>query len=143
LFKTMNLTQEQAQTLVDFYVKNTTEAHEAPFKAYVEMKQGWTDEVMKTYGKDIEPGGKHFQSVANLLATLGPRLDAEFRSAMDLTGVGSHPAFVEAFIKFAEALGQGRPTPEGKPSPLGQTNPSAPAPRSAAEAIYPHLAKGA
>lgn len=140
LFKGMNLSQAQAQQLVDLYVKRTTEAFEAPFKAYVDMKKAWTDEVMKSYGKDIEPGGKHFRSVGNLLANLGPDLEPAFREAMDVTGVGSHPAFVRAFIKLAELLGEGTPTAQGRgPSPLGQTQSGAVERPSAAAAIYPHL----
>lgn len=136
----MNLSQDQAQQLVDFYTKQTTAAFEAPFKAYVDMKQQWTDEVMREYGSAIEPGGKHFRAVGGLLSQLGPDVEPAFREAMDLTGVGSHPAFVKAFIKLAEMLGEGTSTQQGRgPSPLGQTPGGVVERPSAASAIYPHL----
>jgi hypothetical protein len=137
IFKGMNLSQENAQKLVDFYSAKTQEAQEAPFKAFADMTKAWKDEVAKTYGKDIEPGGKHSVSVARLLSQLGPT-EAGFREAMDNTGAGSHPAFVAAFIKLAEMLGEGTHVPGNQPSPLGQTN-GEKAPPSLAQAMYPHL----
>lgn len=141
LFKKMNISQDGAQQLVDLYAKNLQAAQEAPFKAYIDMKQGWTDEVNTKYGKDIAEGGKHFTAVGGLLEKLG---DAEkpFREAMDVTGVGSHPAFVAAFIKLAEMLGSGTHVKGNGPSPLGQS-PGAQQQRSLAQSMYPHLPSSA
>lgn len=138
LFKKMNISQDGAQQLVDLYAKNLQAAQEAPFKAYIDMKQGWTDEVNTKYGKDIAEGGKHFTAVGGLLEKLG---DAEkpFREAMDVTGVGSHPAFVAAFIKLAEMLGSGTHVKGNGPSPLGQSDSSKSQVRSLAQSMYPHL----
>lgn len=138
LFKKMNISQDGAQQLVDFYVKNLQAAQEAPFKAYIDMKQGWTDEVNTKYGKDIAEGGKHFTAVGSLLEKLGPA-EAPFREAMDVTGVGSHPAFVAAFIKLAEMLGSGTHVKGNGPSPLGQSDSSKSQVRSLAQSMYPHL----
>lgn len=142
LFKASNLNQDQAQSLVDFYVKQTQEAFEAPFKAFVDMTNGWKGEVANRYGADIEPGGKHYVAVGRLLSQLGTA-EAAFRTAMDETGVGSHPAFVAAFIKLAEMLGEGGHIAGNAPSPLGQVAPGAPDRPTAAQALYPHLPSSA
>ena len=138
IFKELNLPQDAAQKLVDFYAAQTKSAAEAPYKAFAEMTSKWKDEVATTYGKDIEPGGKHFISVGRLLSQLGPA-ESAFREAMNNTGAGSHPAFVAAFIKLADMLGEGSHVAGNQPSPLGQTpGGTKPAP-SLAAAMYPHL----
>lgn len=138
IFKGMNLSQDNAQQLIDFYTKQTQEAHEAPFKAFAEMTKSWKDDVAKTYGKDIEPGGKHAVAVGRLLSQLGPA-ESAFRTAMDETGVGSHPAFVAAFVKLAEMLGEGTHVSGNNPSPLGQSDTGRKDAPSLAQAMYPHL----
>lgn len=138
LFKKMNVSQDGAQQLVDLYAKSLQAAQEAPFKAFVDMKKDWTDKVNTTYGKDIAEGGKHFTAVGGLLEKLGDA-EAPFREAMDATGVGSHPAFVAAFIKLAEMLGSGTHVKGNGPSPLGQSDPTKPAAQSLAQRMYPHL----
>ena len=138
VFKELNLPQDAAQKLVDFYAAQTKTAAEAPYKAFAEMTSKWKDEVASAYGKDIEPGGKHFISVGRLLSQLGPA-ESAFREAMNNTGAGSHPAFVAAFIKLADMLGEGSHVAGNQPSPLGQTpGGTKPAP-SLAQALYPHL----
>src|SRR5262245_53151779 len=39
MFKELNLPQEAAQRLVDFYVKQTQEAFDQPYKAYIDMRE--------------------------------------------------------------------------------------------------------
>lgn len=138
IFKELNLPQASAQKLVDFYVKETQSAIEAPFKAFATMVDGWKGEVSKAYGAKIEPGGEHALAVSRLLSQLGPA-EAPFREAMDATGVGSHPAFVSAFIKLASMLGEGSDIRGNGPSPLGQTAGGDAAKPTAAQAMYPHL----
>lgn len=138
IFKELNLPQASAQKLVDFYVKETQSAIEAPFKALATMVDGWKGEVSKAYGAKIEPGGEHALAVSRLLSQLGPA-EAPFREAMDATGVGSHPAFVSAFIKLASLLGEGSDIRGNGPSPLGQTAGGEAAKPTAAQAMYPHL----
>lgn len=138
IFKELNLPQASAQKLVDFYVAKNQEAIEAPFKAFANMVDGWKGEVSKAYGAKIEPGGEHAIAVSRLLSQLGPA-EAPFREAMDNTGVGSHPAFVSAFIKLASMLGEGGDVKGNGPSPLGQSKTGDADKPSAAQAMYPHL----
>src|SRR5262245_59555128 len=41
LFKDMNLSQDQAQKLVDFYVKSTQESLRQPYEAYEALREEW------------------------------------------------------------------------------------------------------
>jgi hypothetical protein len=138
IFKELNLSQDAAQKLVDFYTTQAKAAAEAPIKAFTEMTSKWRDEIAATYGKDIEPGGKHFVGVARLLSQLGPA-EAPFREAMNNTGAGSHPAFVSAMIKIAEMIGEGGHVSGNAPSPLGQSSTGTKPAPSLAQAMYPHL----
>jgi hypothetical protein len=138
MFKEMNLSQENAQKLVDTYIEQTRAAQEAPYQAYADMIAGWKTQVAEKYGASVEPGGANAVAVSRLLAQLGPA-EAPFRAAMDETGVGSHPAFVDAFVSLAKLLGEGDHVRGNNPSPFGQTQSGAVERPSAAAAMYPHL----
>lgn len=139
LFKKHGLSQDAAQELVDFYVGKTREAFDAPFKAYTDMRKDWRDKV--TADPDVGHRLPQIKTAVTQMLDqhLGkPRADA-FREAMDLTGVGDHPAFVWALDKLSQLLTEPRTHVAGNSaSPFGQTRtPGAPA--SAAAAVYPHL----
>lgn len=142
LFKEMNLTQEQAQKLVDFYGKQVTSITEA---STTSAQTAWNDtntEWQRQTMADPELGphiAKVKETISRALNSVGDaKLTAEFKSVMDLTGAGNHPAFVKAFYKLASAVTEGRhvkgsgPTNESQRAP-GQGKPSA------AQALYPNL----
>lgn len=137
LFKDLNLPQEAAQKLVDYYAKASADAAKANADLYESTRKGWRDSVLA----DTELGGKINEvkaTVSSALDTLGDaKLAGEFRAAMDLTGAGDHPAFVKAFYKLAQKLTEGKPVDAGKPSTEGQRRPGAP--QTAAHALYPNL----
>lgn len=138
VFKGLNLSQDQAQSLVDFHAKQIAAATEAPFKAVTTLKTEWETALKGTYGKDIEPGGKVITSISRMIDTLPPVMASGFREAMDLTLAGSNPAFVAAFYELSQRLGEGKSVKGNGPSPAGQKAPDA-APKSVAQAMYPHL----
>lgn len=137
IFKGMNLSQAQAQSLVDFYAAKTREAANAPFEAYTAMRQEWQTKV----AADPEIGSKLpevKQTVSRALDSLGDaKLASDFREAMDLTGAGDHPAFIKAFYKLAQQVVEGHSVRGSNPSPAGQKPPGA-GPISAAKALYPN-----
>ena len=55
---------------------------------------------------------------------------------MNFTGAGDHPAFLKAFHKLAQLVGEGTHVRGGNPSPHG--NPKS-QPKSAAQIMYPNL----
>jgi hypothetical protein len=138
-FKELNLTQDAAQKLVDFYAKNSLEASNAPYKAWADLQKEWTTEIASRFPGDK---GKEVQSMISgvLDSVLPPTLAKNVRAALDLTGAGSHPDVVEALNILLKPLSEGKPVVPGKPSPEGQKVPGS-GPPSIADAMYGHLRK--
>lgn len=140
-FKELGLTQDQAQSLVDMYNKKALEQGEAPYKAYEEMRNGWRKDVVSDPklgdGSNLKPEVK--ASIGRMWDSTGdPKLVADFKAAMDMTGAGDNPAFVRMWAKVSEMYGEGTGVRGSGPSKFGQTSPGA-APKSAAAALYPNL----
>lgn len=139
LFKKLGLTNDQAQELVDFQAAQAKTQAEAPYTAYDKMREGWQNEVKA----DKEIGGilaKVKETISRALDTIGsPELVAEFKSAMNLTGAGDHPAFVKAFYKLASSIVEGKHVAGTNPSPHGQTSTGTNERPTAAQAMYPNL----
>jgi hypothetical protein len=135
----MNLSQDQAQSLVDFYASKTKEAYEAPFNLWKQTQEDWVSQIRQ----DPEIGGKLDQvrtTVSRAIDSLGdPNLSQAFREAMDYTGAGNNPAFVKGFYRLAQRLTEGTSVRGGGPSPLGQTPSGRQERPSAARAMYPDL----
>src|SRR6516164_3250619 len=136
IFKELNLSQEGAQRLMDLYAETNREALEAPYNMWADLQAKWVEETKAEFGAAVEPGGRVITSIGRLIDSFPPKMASEFREAMDLTGVGSHPAFVRAFANIAERLSEGTPVAGRGPSPLGQKAPDA-APKSIAQIMYP------
>ncbi len=141
IFRGMNLTQDQAQSLVDFYTSKTQEAFKAPFEAYQKMTQEWLDESMNhpdLRGK-LGPGKEVNVRIAKALDGIGdPKLASDFRQAMDLTGAGNHPAFIRVINALAQKVTEGSHVAGNGPSTAGQAKPGTPQPSTAA-AMWPNL----
>jgi antitoxin component of RelBE/YafQ-DinJ toxin-antitoxin module len=139
IFKEMNLSQSQAQKLVDFYVGKTNEAVNAPYEAWRQTQQEWVKQV-----KNDPVIGPRLSEVTNTISRaidgLGDaKLAQEFRQAMDYTGAGNNPAFIRAFYKLAQKVTEGGHVQGRGPSELGQRR-QGEVP-SAAAAMYPNLAR--
>jgi hypothetical protein len=140
LFKGLNLTQDQAQSLVDFYTTKTMEAFQQPYKAYAEMTKTWLDEAQAhpdLKGK-LGPGQEVNVRIARALESLGdPKLVTDFRSLMDLSGTGNNQAFIRVIDKLAQRAVEGTAVSGRGPAPVtppGETSRPTPA-----QALYPHL----
>lgn len=138
IFKELGLNNKGAQRLVDFYNTRMQEIADAPMKTWIDTQKAWQDEI-KT---DPEIGRKLPEvrnTVAKAIDSLGdPKLAAEFRKAMDFTGVGNNPAFVKAFYKLAQNVVEGKAVSGAGPSKFGQQAPGATERPSAAKALYPN-----
>lgn len=99
LAKEMNLTQEQAQKLVDLDAQKSMASVESIKKATAE----WLTQA-KT---DKEIGGDAFDAnlgVANkALETFGT---PEFRKMLDVTGFSNHPEVIRTFYKVGKAISE-------------------------------------
>lgn len=141
LFKGMNLTQDQAQSLVDFYTAKATESAKAPYDAYREMTSQWAKDAADhpdLRGK-LGAGKEVNVRIAKFLDGIGDqKLASDFRELMDLTGAGNHPAFIRVLNYAASRLTEGSHVSGNGPSKAGQSRPGE-APASAAAAIWPGL----
>jgi antitoxin component of RelBE/YafQ-DinJ toxin-antitoxin module len=146
IFKSMNLSQDQAQELVNFYAAKTKEAFNAPFEAYQDTRKEWRQQAESDpdlRGK-LGPGGEVLTTVAKALDGLGdPKLASDFREAMDLTGAGDNPAFIKAFYRMAQRLTEGSHVVGRGPSEHGQQRPGSAAARSPAQDLWPNLPSSA
>lgn len=139
LFKGMNLSQDQAQQLVDFHAAQAAQMAEASNEAAAAIRTSWQAQVKA----DPELGPRLpavRQAISSALDVLGdPKLAGEFRKAMDFTGAGDNPAFVKALYKLSQMVIEPRKHVAGTgPSPAGQRAPGA-APPTPAKALYPNL----
>jgi hypothetical protein len=139
LFKDLNLTQEQAQKAVDLYAKNSLSAAEAPYKAWADLQKEWTGEIANRFPGDKSTAVKSM--ISGVIDTvLPPSLAKGLRTALDITGAGSHPDVVEALSILLKPLSEGTPVRGNGPSKEGQVAPGS-GPPSIADALYGHLRK--
>lgn len=144
IFKELNLTQDQAQKLVDFYNTQNKEAAEAGDKVFRELNDRWRGEVIKDAtignGKDgLSPAVS--KAIGNAINSLGTESAAAFRDVLDKTGIGNNPAFIRGLYGMVKDMGEGTHAKPGGVSPEGTKAPNAP--RTAAQAMYPGLPSAA
>jgi hypothetical protein len=103
LAKDLNLTQEQAQKLVDFQSSAALAAQKASDAAWAECLGGWKAQVVA----DAELGGTNLQGT---IAACGKAI-AKFgsptlRQTLETTGVGNHPDIVRFFAAVGKAVSE-------------------------------------
>lgn len=138
IFKELALNQTQADKLIEFYNKTVGDRVKTNVDSMMAMREGWRKDV----AADKEIGGKMDSVKADIgraLTNLPPALVTEFKSAMDLTGAGDHPAFIKAFYQLSQMVNEGKPVMPGGASPHGQRAPGTSAKPSMASAMYPNL----
>lgn len=120
LAKELDLTQEQAQKLLDFGGGKLQAQIEAPYKLWAETQAKWQAEVKA----DPEIGGTKFeQSIKDAAQVFVPgesnpfvKTDAEaksLREALNMTGAGNNPAIVKLFVKIGTLLKESGPLSGG------------------------------
>lgn len=141
LFKGMNLTQDQAQSLVDFYAAKTKEAFEQPFKAYQDMRKEQVDAINSDprLGHRLPEIKTNFTKMLDQhVRPISPKAVDDFKQAMDVTGAGDWHAFVTVMDIISQLLIEPAKHVSGaRPSPFGQNTRQQPI--SAAQAMYPNL----
>lgn len=129
LAKSMNLSQEGAQKLVDMFATSLTQRAEEQSKQWADQVKGWLSEAKA----DKDFGGDKWDAS---LATANKGIDAfgdkEFREILATTGLGNHPAV----IRFCHKVGKAT---EDDTFISGRHNPAAP--RSAADVLFGSSAK--
>lgn len=138
IFKEMNLTQEQAQKLVDFYSKSAGGINAKLEQSVTDMQVEWRKQVLAD--KDLGP---QIEKVKVEIGRAKDRLPAEVRTAFDealnLTGMGDHPALVKAIYEFSKLVNEGTHVSGTGPSAEGQNSAGKAQRPTLAGAMYPHL----
>lgn len=142
LFKGLGLSQEAAQSLVDFYGDQIAKVASAPAEAYAAVTAEWrtASESHPDLRGKLGPGQEVNVRIAKALDSLGdPKLASDFRSLMDLTGAGNHQAFIRVIDKWAQKLTEGTHVAGNGPSKTGQSESGRESRSTAAAAIWPSL----
>jgi len=128
--KEQDLTQEQAQKVLEYGGEKLRERMQAPYKAWSETQEKWQAEVKA----DPEIGGTKFEEsikAASLVFLPGesnpfvkdPAEAQALRDALNTTGAGNNPAMVRLFVKIGRLLAEPGPLPVGRPGNLGRERP--------------------
>ena len=143
LFKGLGLSQEAAQSLVDFYGDQIAKVASAPAEAYAKVTAEWrtASESHPDLRGKLGPGQEVNVRIAKALDSLGdPKLASDFRSLMDLTGAGNHQAFIRVIDKWAQKITEGTHVAGNGPSERGQSASGQGGQKpTAAAAMWPNL----
>lgn len=116
--KDLNLTQEQAQKLIDLQTKSVVESAKAQQERWAELRKEWTD--LST--SDEEFGGSSFKENLGLAKRVLDKYGTpELREALDVTGVGNHPELIRIFVRFGRAISEDKLDMGGKAKSTDQT----------------------
>lgn len=120
--KKLNLTQEQAQELVNLYAGSIKTQQDT----YVEQMAGWADQVKK----DPEIGGAKFQeSIVAAQKVITKYGSNEFKDFLNKSGLGNHPELIKMFAKVGKDFSEDSFVP-----PAGAEKKE----KTAAEMLYPN-----
>tara|TARA_R110000824_G_scaffold69297_4_gene178638 strand:- start:9099 stop:9749 length:651 start_codon:yes stop_codon:yes gene_type:complete len=99
--KGMNLTQDQAQSLVDLQAELSSTAGTELSEGWTTLKAEWQAEAKS----DKEYGGKDFDaSIGSAKLALQKYGTPELNEAIELTGMGNHPEFIRLLVKVGSTL---------------------------------------
>jgi hypothetical protein len=138
IFKELGLSQDAAQKLIDLQAKHSGKTAADLAKSVDDMRAEWQAQVK------ADPALANLDVVRTELGRAKDKLPATVRSAFDeamnLTGLGDHPAVVRGLFEFAKLVNEGTPVNGAGPSPDGQTN-GRPVRPTIAGALYPNLSQ--
>lgn len=133
-FATANkLSHDAAKALIEgHYIPALTKVHEsvaaAVEKEWAETQTTWTKQLHETFGGEAGVT-KIAQQAAPIIDKFGGK---ELREALDVTGMGNHPAMFKFFSELSKVLGEATPLPGGNATGGEQ---------SITDALYPTMAK--
>jgi len=101
--KQLNLTQTEAQALIDYEAKRVEEFTSSQENSWDEMIKEWRTATPS----DKEIGGPAFdQSLANAKKFINAYGTDELVEALNSTGMGNHPEVIRAFARAGKAMGE-------------------------------------
>lgn len=124
LAKELNLSQEQAQKLVNLQVKNSQGTTDRILTDYQQTVKGWKSESEKAFGGELKD---RLTSSAKALARFEG--GTQVKELLNQTGLGNHPAFVRLFSEIGKMISEDTMHEAGKKG----------TPKSTAEIFYPNM----
>jgi hypothetical protein len=108
LFRSLNLSQDQGQKLVDFYAQHVKQEVDKPQQVYQDMRKTWRDQTLA----DPDVGGNQLDATKSRISKVldvfpDQAVVRDFKEKMDLTGAGDILSFVKIFNWMASRLGEG------------------------------------
>ena len=126
VFKDLNLTQEQAQKLIDFQAAQVQAAEVAQVESFNALKEDWVTQAKA----DKEFGGDAFDENVKLAgAAVNTFGTPEFKQLLNDYGIGNHPEMIRLMVKIGKLTKEDNPLNDGD-SPINQT-------KDRAELLYP------
>lgn len=126
--KALNLTQEAAQKLIDFYAKTQADAINAMTTKWAETHAQWR----KDAETDAEIGGANLQDSLKAVNAFKKAFGSpELDQLLEDTRIGDHPALLRAFVKVGKAVSEAG-------AHFGRGS-SAATPEDAASTFYPSM----
>jgi hypothetical protein len=100
--KELDLTQEQAQKLVDIYAERKLDEARSMHDSFEKVQADWQTEAKA----DKEYGGADFTAnIKKANAFLTEYGSADLNTALAETGMGNHPELIRLFVKAGAAMG--------------------------------------
>lgn len=122
--KEKNLTNDQAQVIVDRESDAVGTFKAAQDKAFTDQKAGWVDEIKS----HPEIGGAKFDESISLASRVVEKFGTpKFKEILNSTGLGNHPELVAVFVNIGKAYGEDK---------LIIAPPPGPEKKSAAKVLY-------
>lgn len=113
LFKELNLTQEQAQKLVDFEAGRVQDMVKAQDQAFFDKTKEWAEDA----AKDRDIGGDKFEeNVLTARLALDKLGSPALVEILDQTGMSNHPAMVKFAFNVGKLLKEDNPGASGSQS---------------------------
>ncbi len=120
--------QDRMQKLVDIHTAALKASTDATAKYWSDKQTEWQTEAKKVYGPEPAKSPKII-AVSKLIDSLGEKPASELRDALEMSGMGNHPAIIGAFVQLAEKLTETGGT-------IVATKPSASKPSTIGDALY-------
>lgn len=130
LARELNLTQQQAQKLVDMHARQWMD-HEQQLR---EVQEEWANKTRS----HPEFGGQRFESsLADAMKFVDAFGGSELKAVLNETGVGNHPVLFAAFARAGRLLGEDRLVSGAVRPPSGSGTFA-----DLANTMYPEMGKG-
>lgn len=110
LFKELNLTQEQAQKLVDFQAANALKTRQSQQEAFTSLINKWQTDAKA----DKEFGGEKFEESVGIARLAVQKFGTPaFKQLMEDHGVGNHPEMIRFMLNIGRTLKEDVPGATG------------------------------